>query len=69
MYIVQTDNALYGDMVVVEEDEDVAGGIGSVGLVMHIATQNLSIAHSVTTPAQQRVISDNTFVRKAFSCD
>ena len=31
MCIVQTDKALYGDMVVVEEDEEVAGGLEVLG--------------------------------------
>ena len=34
---------------------------GCVGVVMHIQEKNLSIAHSVTTPALQLVISDNTY--------
>ena len=31
MYIVQTDKAVYSDMVVVEEDEEVAEGLEVLG--------------------------------------
>ena len=31
MYIVQTDKAVYGDMVMVEEDEEVAEGMEVLG--------------------------------------
>ena len=61
MYIVQNDKAVYGYMVVVEEDEEVAGGIGSVGVVMHIATHSgekslncTQCDHSCTTTTHLR---------------